>query len=183
MFSCNNSTGEYWQPYDESAELAQNADHEIARMRYKLIQSTFLDKDAMWAPFEKELRGFDTSYDALKPLIIEQDIPTLQRHIASGKLSYEGLVKFYLYRIRLLESNPQTTLHAVLALNPNIINEAKQKDGQAAADMHPIYGIPILLKDNINTANMPTTAGAAILENHIPDEDAFVVKQLDPFFG
>jgi amidase len=69
-------------------------------------------------------------------------------------------------------------LHAVLALNPNIIHEAKQKDRQAAADMHPIYGMPILLKDNINTANMPTTAGAAILENHIPDEDAFVVKQL-----
>jgi amidase len=38
--------------------------------------------------------------------------------------------------------------------------------------------MPILLKDNINTANMPTTAGAAILENHVPDEDAFVVKQL-----
>ena len=178
VFSCTTASREYWQPYDESAELAQNADHEIARMRYKLIQSTFLDKDAMWAPFEKELRGFDTTYDALKPLIIEQDIPTLQRHIASGKLSYESLVKFYLYRIRLLESNPQTNLHAVLALNPNIINEAKQKDRQAAADMHPIYGMPILLKDNINTANMPTTAGAAILANHIPDEDAFVVKQL-----
>nr|CCF99709.1 glutamyl-tRNA(Gln) amidotransferase subunit A [uncultured Flavobacteriia bacterium] len=147
-------------------------------MRYKLIQSTFLDKDAMWAPFEKELRGFDTTYDELKPLIIEQDIPTLQQHIASGTLSYERLVKFYLYRIRLLESNPKTTLHAIQALNPNIINEAKQKDRQAAEDMHPIYGMPILLKDNINTANMPTTAGAAILENHFPDEDAFVVKQL-----
>ena len=44
--------------------------------------------------------------------------------------------------------------------------------------MHLIYGMPILLKDNINTAAMPTTAGAAILENHVPDEDAFVVKQL-----
>ena len=178
ILSCNTPSSQYWQPYDESEELAQNTDHEIPRMRYKLIQSKFLDKDAMWAPFEKELRGFDITYEALKPLIIEQSIPTLQQHIASGTLSYERLVKFYLYRIRLLESNPKTTLHAVLALNPNIIKEAKQKDRQTPEDMHPIYGMPILLKDNINTANMPTTAGAAILENHIPDEDAFVVKQL-----
>ena len=178
MLSCNTPSSQYWQPYDESKELAQNADHEIPRMRYKLIQSKFLDKDAMWAPFEKELRGFDITYEALKPLIIEQNIPTLQQHIASGTLSYERLVKFYLYRIRLLESNPKTTLHAVLALNPNIIKEAQQKDRKTSEDMHPIYGMPILLKDNINTANMPTTAGAVILENHVPDEDAFVVKQL-----
>jgi amidase len=178
ILSCNNPSSQYWQPYDESEELAQNADHEIPRMRYKLVQSKFLDKDAMWAPFEKELNGFDITYEALKPLIIEQNIPALQQHIVSGKLSYERLVKFYLYRIRLLESNPKTTLHAVLALNPNIIKEAQQKDNQNPDNMHPIYGMPILLKDNINTANMPTTAGAAILENHVPDEDAFVVKQL-----
>ncbi|MFL2586008.1 MAG: amidase family protein [Flavobacteriaceae bacterium] len=178
ILSCNTSSIQYWQPYDESQELTQNADHEISRMRYKLIQSKFLDKDDMWAPFEKELSGFDITYEALKPLIIEQNIQTLQGHIASGKLSYESLVKFYLYRIRLLESNPETTLHAVLALNPNIIIEAQQKDNQTPEDMHPIYGMPILLKDNINTANMPTTAGAAILKNHVPDDDAFVVKQL-----
>ncbi|MBL18942.1 MAG: amidase [Flavobacteriaceae bacterium] len=178
ILSCNTPSSQYWQPYDESKELAQNASHEIPRMRYKLIQSKFLDKDAMWAPFEKELRGFDTTYEALKPLIIEQNIPTLQQYIANGTLSYELLVKFYLYRIRLLESNPKTTLHAVLALNPNIIKEAQQKDRQTPQDMHPIHGMPILLKDNINTAAMPTTAGAAILENHVPDKDAFVVKQL-----
>ena len=168
ILSCNTPSSHYWQPYDESEELAQNANHEIPRMRYKLIQSKFLDKDAMWAPFEKELRDFDITYEALKPLIIEQNIPTLQQHIANGTLSYERLVKFYLYRIRLLESNPKTTLHAVLALNPNIIKEAQQKDRKTSEDMHPIYGMPILLKDNINTANMPTTAGAVILENHVP---------------
>ena len=101
ILSCNTSSIQYWQPYDESQELTQNADHEISRMRYKLIQSKFLDKDDMWAPFEKELSGFDITYEALKPLIIEQNIQTLQGHIASGKLSYESLVKFYLYRIRL----------------------------------------------------------------------------------
>ncbi len=84
ILSCNTPSSHYWQPYDESEELAQNANHEIPRMRYKLIQSKFLDKDAMWAPFEKELRDFDTTYEALKPLIIEQNIPTLHVSVSSN---------------------------------------------------------------------------------------------------
>ena len=177
--SCSQSPQQYWESYDESVELMESETHENSRMRYKLIQSKFHDKNAMWFPFEKALNRFgDEKYNALKPLIIEQNIPTIQQHIATGNLSYEDLVTFYLYRIRLLESNPETTLHAVLALNPNVIEEAKQKDADKSSKKHPIYGMPILLKDNINTANMPTTAGAAILENHFPDEDAFVVQQL-----
>ncbi len=177
--SCSQPPKQYWKPYDESVELMENETHENSRMRYKLIQSKFHDKNVMWFPFEKALNRFgDEKYNALKPLIIEQNIPTIQQHIASGNLSYEDLVTFYLYRIRLLESNPETTLHAVLALNPNVIEEAKQKDADKPSTKHPIYGMPILLKDNMNTANMPTTAGAAILEHHFPDEDAFVVKKL-----
>ena len=177
--SCSQPPKQYWKPYDESVELLENETHENSRMRYKLIQSKFHDKNVMWSPFEKALNRFgDKKYNDLKPLIIEQNIPTIQQHIASGNLSYEDLVTFYLYRIRLLESNPETTLHAVLALNPNIIEEAKQKDADKPSTKHPIYGMPILLKDNMNTANMPTTAGAAILEHHFPDEDAFVVKKL-----
>ncbi|MDA0779572.1 MAG: amidase family protein [Bacteroidetes bacterium] len=177
--SCSQPAKQYWKPYDESVELLENETHENSRMRYKLIQSKFHDKNVMWSPFEKALNRFgDKKYNDLKPLIIEQNIPTIQQHIASGNLSYEDLVTFYLYRIRLLESNPETTLHAVLALNPNIIEEAKQNDADKPSTKHPIYGMPILLKDNMNTANMPTTAGAAILEHHFPDEDAFVVKKL-----
>ena len=179
IVSCSQPSKQYWQPYDESAELLESETHENPRMRFKLIQSKFQDKNAIWSPFEKVLNRFgDEKYTTLKPLIIEQSIPTIQQHIASGNLSYEDLVTFYLYRIRLFESNPETTLHAVLALNPNIIEEAKQKDADKTSMTHPIYGMPILLKDNINTADMPTTAGAAILEKHFPDQDAFIVKQL-----
>ena len=177
--SCSQPAKQYWKPYNESVELLENESHENSRMRYKLIQSKFLDKNTIWSPFEKALNRFGVEkYKALKPLIIEQNIPTIQHHIVAGNLTYEELVTFYLYRIRLLESNPETTLHAILALNPTIIEEAKQKDVEKKSNAHPIYGMPILLKDNINTADMPTTAGAAILENHYPDEDAFVVQQL-----
>lgn len=179
VLSCSQPAKQYWKPHNESDELLENESHENSRMRFKLIQSKFLDKNALWSPFEKALNRFgDKKYKALKPFIIEQNIPTIQHHVATGNLTYEELVTFYLYRIRLIESNPETTLHAVLALNPNIIEEAKQKDAEKRSNAHPIYGMPILLKDNINTADMPTTAGAAILENHYPDEDAFVVQQL-----
>ncbi len=179
VVSCSQTPIVYWQQYDEQEELAQNQEHENPRMRYKRIQSKFLDKNTLWAPFEKELNKFGAAkYEALKPLILEQDIPTIQAHISSGKLSYETLTIFYLYRIRTLESNRETTLHAVLALNPEVINEARLKDKNKHAKTHPIFGMPILLKDNINTANMPTTAGAALLENHIPTKDAFIVSKL-----
>ena len=79
-------------------------------------------------------------------------------------LSYEKLTLFYLYRIRKLESDPNTTLHAILALNP------KNRTSQSQRSF--IFGMPILLKDNINTQDMPTT----IL--HVPDNDAYIVSQL-----
>lgn len=179
LFSCTQAPKQYWQPYDETNQISQSAKHENPRMRYTLIQSKFLDKDALWHPFERQLNKFGAQkYESLAPYIIEQDILTIQGFIAAGKLSYEELVTFYLYRIRLFESNPKTTLHAILALNPNVIEEAREKDINKDRATHPIYGMPILLKDNINTSNMPTTAGAALLEHHIPEKDAFVVEQL-----
>ena len=174
-----NTPVKHWEPYDETAEIEANQTHENPRMRYKLIQSKLLDKNELWAPFEKALKRFgEEGYLKLKPLVLEQDIPSLQQHIASGALTYEKLTLFYLYRIRKFESDPNTTLHAVLALNPNIIQEAKQKDREKQDDNHPIFGMPILLKDNINTSDMPTTAGAALLQHHIPENNAFVVDQL-----
>lgn len=179
FLSCTSVPTAYWEPYDETLEVEASQTHENPRMRFKLIQSKLEDKNELWAPFEKALQRFgEEGYLKLKPLVLEQDIPSLQGHIASGALSYEELVLFYLYRIRKYESDPNTTLHTVLALNPDIVNEAKQKDREKHDDNHPIYGMPILLKDNINTRDMPTTAGAALLQNHIPENDAFVVKQL-----
>ena len=177
--ACTNAPTIYWKSYDETAELQTNQAHENPRMRFELIQSKLLDKNDIWAPFETALNRFgNDTYQTLKPLIIEQDIPTLQTHIQAGSLTYEQLVLFYLYRIRKFESDPNTTLHAILALNPKVIEQAKEKDRQQLEKQHPIYGMPILLKDNINTQDMPTTAGAAFLQDHTPENDAFVVSQL-----
>ena len=170
---------EHWKRCDESAAIAANAEHENVRMRYQLIQSKFQDKNELWAPFEQALNAFgENRYAELAPLVLEQDIPTLQGHVAAGRMTYEDLTTFYLYRIRKLESDSSTTLHAVVALNPEAIQEARECDRQREEAAHPIYGMPILLKDNINTANMPTTAGAALLADHTPPSNAFIVDQL-----
>jgi amidase len=147
---------------------------------FKVLDSKFIKLDDLWKPFENDLQNFtETQYNSLKPLILEQDIPTLQKHIQSGKLTYETLTKFYLYRIRLFDRNNELSLNSVISLNPKVIEQAKQKDKEFKNKRlkHPVFGMPILLKDNINTADMPTTAGAVAFQNNQTD-DAFIVKQL-----
>ncbi len=181
LTACNTteSSVEHWVRYDETAIIAAHAKNENVRMRYQLVQSKFQDKNQLWAPFEADLNRFsEARYSELEPLILEQDIPTLQGHVASGRMTYEDLTTFYLYRMRQMESDSNSTLHAVVALNPNAIEEAKHMDRQRKEAFHPVYGIPIMLKDNINTANMPTTAGAALLAGHFPPSNAFIVDQL-----
>jgi len=170
-----------WQPYNDSSEVVANANHESERMRYKHIQSKVLDKNEVFLPLHEEVSKFSkTDYEALKPLILEQDIPTIQSHVAEGDLSYEKLVLFYLYRIYKYELPNETTLNTVIALNNAVLAEAiilDQANKVDSSQRHLIYGMPILLKDNINTLGMKTTAGAIALMNNEVD-DAFIVKRL-----
>ncbi len=171
-----------WAPYNDSVEVAANRDHAIPRMRYQLIQSKVLDKNGVFAPlYEEVAKMTEGDYVALRPLILEQDIPTIQSHIKSGMLTYEKLVLFYLYRIYKYELDRTTTLHTIIALNPSVVAEARKLDrlrARSGADKHhPIYGMPILLKDNINTRKMNTTAGSIALLNN-ETTDAFIVRRL-----
>ena len=163
--------------YDESSEISEQQNHEIERMKFKLIQSKFLDMDDVFKPFEEDLAYFsEKDYYNIEPYIIEKDIPSIQESVANGILSYEKIVLFYLYRIRKFESNNELALHSIITLNSNVIKEARSRDkSRPKESKYTLYGLPILLKDNINTIGMPTTAGAfALKENSITD-DAFIV--------
>ncbi len=166
-----------WQPYNDSAEVAANAEHEKERMRYKFIQSKVLDKNEVFLPLYGEVSQFaQEKYEMMKPLVLEQDIPSIQKNISEGKFSYEDLVLFYLTRIYKYELPNETTLNTVIALNQKVLEEARALDTDSEGH-HPIYGMPILLKDNIGTQNMKTTAGAiALMENQT--NDAFIVERL-----
>jgi amidase len=181
VVSCNatkHTTIPAWVPYDESSLIAQNANNENRRLRYKLIQSKIADKNSLWKNISGQLKGFtNADYQQLKPLILEQDIPTLQNHIKAGTLTYTKLTQWYLYRIALFENDKDKALNNIISINPFAVKEARIRDKNKSATDHPIYGIPILLKDNIGFEGLPTTAGAhALANNNAPD--AFITKRI-----
>jgi amidase len=166
--------------YDETSEIEEQQGHKIKRMQLKLIQSKYLDMNEVFKPFEEDLAYFsEKDYNNFAPYILEQDIPFIQESVENGILSYEKIVLFYLYRIRKFESNNELALHSIISLNPNVIEEAREKDKNRPYDTsYSLYGLPILLKDNINTKGMPTTAGAFALKENKNTDDAFIVKKL-----
>ncbi|WP_165750161.1 amidase family protein [Cellulophaga sp. Z1A5H] len=187
VFSCKEKSSVkeaqvIWHPYNDSLEIVANANHENTRMQYKLVQSKVLDKNDVFLPLYNEVSKIsELDYEKWKPFVLEQDILTIQANIKDGNLSYENLVLFYLYRIYKYELNNETTLNTILALNKAILDQARKCDEALAENpdesRHPIYGMPILLKDNIDTYGMKTTAGAiAFMDNET--DDAFIVERL-----
>jgi len=181
VLSCKNKqevVSTPWVAYDQSSEIATSADHENPRMQFKLIQSKVLDKGSIWENINQQIEGFDkVEYQNLKPLILERDILSIQGNIDAGKLSYQKLTQWYLYRILKYESDNDKSLQSIISINPNAVAQAIEKDTKKTKGHHPIYGMPILLKDNINTEDMPTTAGAIILQNN-QTTDAEIVKNI-----
>ena len=110
----------------------------------------------------------------------EKTIDDLQAALVSGKLSSEQITQLYLKRIEAIDkSGPK--LNAVIELNPEAIAIAKQMDAERKAGKlrGAMHGIPVLIKDNIDTADkMKTTAGSLALADHIAARDAFIVKKL-----
>ena len=101
-------------------------------------------------------------------------IPELQELMNAHRLKSVQLTQFYLHRIKKL--NP--TLNAVITVSPTALADARAADAaRRNGDDRPLLGIPIIVKDNINTTGMPTTAGSWALADSTPD-DAFIVERL-----
>ncbi len=101
-------------------------------------------------------------------------IPELQKLMKKGKLSSLELTDFYLERISTL--NP--ILHAVITVSPTARADARAADqARRNGDKRPLLGIPIIVKDNVNTTGMPTTAGSWALAGSTPG-DAFIAARL-----
>jgi amidase len=98
---------------------------------------------------------------------------------AAGTLTAEKLVQLCLARIDAYDKQGPS-LHAVITVNPKALEIARALDAErkAKGPRSPLHGIPIVLKDNYDTADLPTTGGSLLLEGWIPPDDAFVVKKL-----
>lgn len=97
----------------------------------------------------------------------------------SGALTSERLVGLSLARIDAFdEAGPK--LNAVMRINPDALKVARALDDERRKNgpRSPLHGIPVVLKDNIDTADIPTTAGSFMLAGSIPPDDAFLARQL-----
>ena len=112
------------------------------------------------------------------PELVEVTIPQLQAQMKSGKLTARRLAEMYLERIKQLD----TKTRSVLEINPDAlaIADARDKERKKGKVRSQLHGIPILIKDNIDTADkMLTTAGSlALVDAPKPKQDAFIVQQL-----
>ena len=110
----------------------------------------------------------------------EASIDDLQRMMTAGKATSVDIVKAYLARIAAMDRKGPA-LRSVIAVNPDVLAQAKALDAerQAGRVRGPLHGVPILIKDNIETADaMATTAGSLALKDNITRRDAPVVAAL-----
>lgn len=179
ILSCKNakpSETENTEEKTESSDLSAISTKDFRE--FKVLDSKNLTKAEIWSAINLQMVSFtEADYNRLNPLIIEHDIYSLQAQISKEKFSYTELTMFYLYRIRKFDRENALSLNSVIAINPNVITEAIKLDEAQDYDVHPIYGMPILLKDNINSDGMATTAGAVVLKDNIT-KDAFITSQL-----
>ena len=120
------------------------------------------------------------STQTITGFIEEATISELQEMMASAKLTSRDLVKAYINRIALYDGGGPA-LNSVLELNPDalFIAEALDLERRRKGSRGPLHGIPILVKDNIDTGDMMhTSAGSLALANSYASEDSFVVKKL-----
>jgi amidase len=110
----------------------------------------------------------------------ETSIAAIHRAFAAGQLTCVQLVRAYLQRIDAYDkSGPALT--ALITVNRNLEQAAAELDRRYASNraaIGPLHCVPVVLKDNYDTADMPTTGGSVVLARSQPREDAFVVKRL-----
>ena len=111
----------------------------------------------------------------------EVTVSELQSAMESGRHTAHGLAERYLARIQELDRKGDLPLRSVIELNPDALAIAKALDEErkAKGPRGPLHGIPVLIKDNIGTADkMQTTAGSLALVGAVPSREAFIVERL-----
>lgn len=136
------------------------------------------NQDKVNETINKQLVGVDRqAVRAKADLILEKTIPQIQASIAEGKLTYEELTAFYLDRIQELDQK-KDGINSIVEVNPEAMDLARSFDQNENSKESPLYGMPLTLKDNINSKEMPTSAGTHALKDFQPSEDAALVSQL-----
>ncbi|AZQ43852.1 amidase family protein [Nonlabens ponticola] len=176
----------------EQEAKASQEPKELEEMDFKVLDSKYITRDDVFAVLKADVLRFRESSpsgnrkkDEMNEYVLEKTIPEIQSAIYENKFTYRDLALFYLDRIYRYDRNNELSLNSVISLNPKVLEQATAADKRMdqmksygeSFNPYTITGMPILLKDNINTADMPTTAGAAtLMENQT--RDAQIVTNL-----
>jgi amidase len=120
---------------------------------------------------------FGCNKDETKPINIDElTISEIHKAFEQGEYTCADLIEAYLERIE----QSDHAINAVTIINPDALKTAKELDEEYKKTkvLRPLHGIPVIVKDNINTKGLPTTAGSLALKDFIPYEDAFIINKL-----
>lgn len=111
--------------------------------------------------------------------LTDATIAEISEAIDAGALTSERLVELSLARIAAYDRDGPA-LNAVIYLDDEALDTARalDRERETSGRRSPLHGIPVVLKDNIDTANLPTTAGSFMLQGSVPPDDAFIVRKL-----
>jgi amidase len=144
-----------------------------------LIGAAALERGVVPRP-AKSGRAREPDFSAGSFELEEATVAGLQADMQAGRLTARNLVESYLHRIETLDRQGPA-LHSIIETNPDVRKLADELDRErrARGPRGPLHGIPVLLKDNIDTADrMTTTAGSLALEGSVPRSDATVAARL-----
>ncbi len=116
--------------------------------------------------------------EAAEFAVVETTIGKVHAALRDGSLNCESLVNRYLQRIKYYDQS--SGLNAIVMVNPNAKTRAQALDAEFAKShqLRPLHCVPVILKDNYDTADMPTEAGSIALKDSVPPDDAHVVRAL-----
>jgi len=111
--------------------------------------------------------------------VVETTIADIHSAYRAARLTARQLVQMYLDRIEAYDKKGPA-INAVISVNPRALDEADRLDAafKASGPVGPLHGIPVIMKDQGDVAELPTTLGSVLFENHMPGRDAFVVAKL-----
>ena len=108
--------------------------------------------------------------------LTELTVAEIHSQFQKGTFNSKQLVTSYLEQI----NKYNTSLNAITFINEEALKRAEVLDQEfkTTGKLRPLHGIPVIVKDNVNTEGLPTTAGSLALKNYFPDEDAHIIKKL-----
>jgi len=152
---------------------AQKKEPKTAKESYAMY-----NRERLVKTIEQQLE--DVNMDMVRAkaeFIIDRNVEEIQEAIRNNDLNYEILMAFYLDRILTFDQVEQG-INGISEVNPKAMELARECDASPVVEKGVLFGIPVSVKENINTDDMITSVGTHILRDFIPEEDADVVKRL-----